>query len=321
MGRGLPGPPAADGPVPRPRHPHQPGVPQPAHRRPRPRHPGLPARGPAHRRPDPAAPGNRKLEAVDTLFRGVFGPGYRAALDHGLPGAFEQAVADADAFFTQEMPALQQWPFTEDDARRIPQPALAVLGQPAPRSSRNGRSCCCVGCPTPSHSTCPASPISCTRRTPPPSPTDWPASSPVNRFPSHSDWPAESARTICYVPRGLPRAGTRDQDRSSPLCGCCQVNVRVSLKSASTVRVWLPWRRAVSWCPGPGAAARRAGVRGVSRPRWSQSRPGCPPGPLAPAALRPRASARRRAKMASLIRRLRDRSASLCVLPSASFFS
>jgi hypothetical protein len=90
MGRGLPGPPAADGAVPRPRHSHQPGVRQPAHRRPRPRHPGLPARGPARRRPDPAAPGSRKLEAVDTLFRGVFGPGYRAALDHGLPGAFEQ---------------------------------------------------------------------------------------------------------------------------------------------------------------------------------------------------------------------------------------
>ena len=50
-----------DGPVPRAQHPHQPGVPQPAHRRPCPRHPGLPARGPARRRPDPAAPGNRKL--------------------------------------------------------------------------------------------------------------------------------------------------------------------------------------------------------------------------------------------------------------------
>ena len=70
--------------------------------------------------------------AVDIFFRGVFGPGYRAALDHGLPGAFEQAVADADAFFTQEIPALQQWPFTEDDAHRIPQPALAVLGTASP---------------------------------------------------------------------------------------------------------------------------------------------------------------------------------------------
>jgi pimeloyl-ACP methyl ester carboxylesterase len=70
--------------------------------------------------------------AVDMFFRGVLGPGYRAALDHGLPGAFEQAVADADAFFTQEMPALWQWPFTEDDARRIQQPALAVLGTASP---------------------------------------------------------------------------------------------------------------------------------------------------------------------------------------------
>ena len=70
--------------------------------------------------------------AVDTFFRGVFGPGYRPALDHGMPGAFEQAVADADAFFAQEMPALQQWPFTEDDARRIQQPALAVLGMASP---------------------------------------------------------------------------------------------------------------------------------------------------------------------------------------------
>ena len=73
-----------------------------------------------------------KAGAVDIFFRGVFGPGYRAALDHGLPGAFDQAVADADAFFTQEIPALRQWPFTEDDARRIQQPALAVLGTASP---------------------------------------------------------------------------------------------------------------------------------------------------------------------------------------------
>jgi pimeloyl-ACP methyl ester carboxylesterase len=73
-----------------------------------------------------------KAGAVDIFFRGVFGPGYRAGLDHGLPGAFEQAVADADAFFTQEIPAIQQWPFTEDDAHRIHQPVLAVLGTASP---------------------------------------------------------------------------------------------------------------------------------------------------------------------------------------------
>lgn len=73
-----------------------------------------------------------KVAAVEIFFRGVFGPGYRAALDRGLPGAFEQAVADADAFFTQEMPAIQQWPFAEDDAHRTPQPALVVLGTASP---------------------------------------------------------------------------------------------------------------------------------------------------------------------------------------------
>lgn len=67
--------------------------------------------------------------AVDTFFRGVFGEGYGPALEAGLPGAFEQAVAEAEAFFEQELPALQQWGFTEDDARRITQPVLLVLGE------------------------------------------------------------------------------------------------------------------------------------------------------------------------------------------------
>jgi pimeloyl-ACP methyl ester carboxylesterase len=67
--------------------------------------------------------------AVDTFFRGVFGEGYGLPLERGLPGAFDRAVAEADAFFTQELPALQQWDFTEDDARRITQPVLLVLGE------------------------------------------------------------------------------------------------------------------------------------------------------------------------------------------------
>jgi pimeloyl-ACP methyl ester carboxylesterase len=68
--------------------------------------------------------------AVDTFFRGVFGPDYGERLENGLPGAFDQAVADADAFFTQELPALwQHWSFTEEDARRITQPVLAAVGE------------------------------------------------------------------------------------------------------------------------------------------------------------------------------------------------
>jgi pimeloyl-ACP methyl ester carboxylesterase len=73
-----------------------------------------------------------KAAAVDIFFGGVLGPGYHATLDHGLPGAFEQALADADAFFTQEVPAIRQWPFTKNDAHRIQQPALAVLGTASP---------------------------------------------------------------------------------------------------------------------------------------------------------------------------------------------
>jgi pimeloyl-ACP methyl ester carboxylesterase len=69
-----------------------------------------------------------KAGAIDTFLRGTCGSGYRAVLDHALPGAFEQHVADADTFFGQELPALQQWTFTQEDARRITQPVLAVIG-------------------------------------------------------------------------------------------------------------------------------------------------------------------------------------------------
>jgi pimeloyl-ACP methyl ester carboxylesterase len=71
-----------------------------------------------------------KEGAVDTFFRGVFGPGYREPLEHGLPGSFDQAVSAAETFFTQELPALwQRWSFTEEDARRITQPVLVVTGE------------------------------------------------------------------------------------------------------------------------------------------------------------------------------------------------
>ena len=92
----------------------------------------------------------------------------------------------AGAFFAQELPALQQWSFTQDDARRIPQPVLALLGT-ATQYSRNGTSCCSGGCPAPSHSTFPALVTYCTRSTPPPSPKDWLVSSPATRYPNPPD--------------------------------------------------------------------------------------------------------------------------------------
>ena len=66
--------------------------------------------------------------AVDAFSEAVCGRGYRAVLDRVLPGAFEQAVADADTSFRVEMPALEEWTFSREDAGRIRQPVLAVLG-------------------------------------------------------------------------------------------------------------------------------------------------------------------------------------------------
>ena len=65
-----------------------------------------------------------KARAVDGFMRGVSGPDYRAVLERVLPGAFEQAVVDADTFFGQELPAVQQWSLKREDAGRITQPAL-----------------------------------------------------------------------------------------------------------------------------------------------------------------------------------------------------
>jgi 3-oxoadipate enol-lactonase len=64
--------------------------------------------------------------AIDTWARGAFGSEYRAALEAALPGATEQAVADSDALFQGEAPAIQQWSFTAVEAQRLRQPVLSV---------------------------------------------------------------------------------------------------------------------------------------------------------------------------------------------------
>src|SRR2546428_8247156 len=69
-----------------------------------------------------------KTGAVDHFLQAVVGPEYRHVLDRVLPGVFAQAVADADTFFRIELPALEQWSFTQAEARRLMQSGLAVLG-------------------------------------------------------------------------------------------------------------------------------------------------------------------------------------------------
>lgn len=76
-----------------------------------------------------------KAGAVDGFMQMVSGPAYRVGLDRALPGSFERGVADADTFFGQELPALQQWRFERDAAARITQPVLAVMGEASPAVS------------------------------------------------------------------------------------------------------------------------------------------------------------------------------------------
>jgi pimeloyl-ACP methyl ester carboxylesterase len=72
--------------------------------------------------------------AVDLFLRHVCGDGYRPALERAVPGAFEEALVEADLFFQAEMSAVQQFAFGADEAARLTKPVLNVLGaDSAPR--------------------------------------------------------------------------------------------------------------------------------------------------------------------------------------------
>jgi pimeloyl-ACP methyl ester carboxylesterase len=52
----------------------------------------------------------------------------RALLEQRVPGIIAQSIRDADTCFGVELPALMSWPFDRQQAARIAQPALSVLG-------------------------------------------------------------------------------------------------------------------------------------------------------------------------------------------------
>jgi pimeloyl-ACP methyl ester carboxylesterase len=52
----------------------------------------------------------------------------RATVEQGSPEAVAQAVKDADTFFGVELPALAGWAFGAEQAARVRQPTLSVLG-------------------------------------------------------------------------------------------------------------------------------------------------------------------------------------------------
>jgi pimeloyl-ACP methyl ester carboxylesterase len=70
-----------------------------------------------------------RTSAVQTFIEATCGPNAGSVLERAIPGAVSQALADADTFFSHELPALRTWPFGPSEAARIQQPVLSVLGE------------------------------------------------------------------------------------------------------------------------------------------------------------------------------------------------
>jgi pimeloyl-ACP methyl ester carboxylesterase len=70
-----------------------------------------------------------KAGAIDGFGQEVGGADYRTHFDQTLPsGHFERWVADADTLFQSDVPALQSWMFSPEDAIRITQPVINMSG-------------------------------------------------------------------------------------------------------------------------------------------------------------------------------------------------
>jgi pimeloyl-ACP methyl ester carboxylesterase len=67
--------------------------------------------------------------AMDLFLQHVGGTDYRKDLDRLLPGAFADAVAEADLFFQSEMAAVRSFEFSQSQANRITRPVLNVVGE------------------------------------------------------------------------------------------------------------------------------------------------------------------------------------------------
>jgi pimeloyl-ACP methyl ester carboxylesterase len=81
---------------------------------------------------DIAATGDKRA-ALLAFLEGRAGDSVRAVLDFlTTTGEFDQAVLDADTFLEIEMPSAFAWSFGPQDAARIDQPVLSVLGTNSP---------------------------------------------------------------------------------------------------------------------------------------------------------------------------------------------
>jgi 3-oxoadipate enol-lactonase len=65
------------------------------------------------------------------------GQAFRGVLDWlTTTGEFDQAVRDADTFLQIEMPAAYAWNFTPEEAKRLKQPVLSILGAHSPERAQ-----------------------------------------------------------------------------------------------------------------------------------------------------------------------------------------
>jgi pimeloyl-ACP methyl ester carboxylesterase len=63
----------------------------------------------------------------------------RTVLEEHVPGGVAQAMKDADTFFGSYLPALNAWQFGRNEAAKISQPVLSVLGTQSERLFAEGR--------------------------------------------------------------------------------------------------------------------------------------------------------------------------------------
>ena len=66
--------------------------------------------------------------ALDEFLTTVVGPEWRQVMEHHLPGSAAQMERDTVTFFDVDLPALLEWRFQANDARRIRSPVLHIGG-------------------------------------------------------------------------------------------------------------------------------------------------------------------------------------------------
>ena len=69
-----------------------------------------------------------RVGAAHAFLAFVDGPDSRAEISRTVPGGVEQTERDVATLFECELPSIPEWRFGPDDAARITQPVLVLLG-------------------------------------------------------------------------------------------------------------------------------------------------------------------------------------------------